>query len=273
MTAVPLHNSRFPAGMTTKEQGLGHIYQELALVTAGCGFLYRSGCRYGLDGSFGLVDCGVELHDVLDLDPAFGGNDDDGWGFLHVEFEAEFLVGVDFPLERAIGVEDEGHGLAVGLEEVVSELLEVVLAVDAVLRGENLAAVVGGEVGGDFVLQIARIERGLGAPDVAGDLEIVAHEGDVVLLERGVDDGEGARAGGALEVFPLDDGDLGAGGGLEHGGVFEGGHLSADGGLGGERGRRGGGGERQKQSSRENSRHNHRTQVQTLCEQNVLGFY
>ncbi len=44
-----------------------------------------------------------------------------------------------------------------------------------------------------------------------------------VVLDGALDHGEGAGAGGALEVFKDEDGDPGSGGRLEHGGVFEGG--------------------------------------------------
>jgi len=49
----------------------------------------------------------------------------------------------------------------------------------------------------------------------------VANEGDLVAVERGMDDGEGVRAGGTFEVFKLEDGRVLAGGELEHGGVAE----------------------------------------------------
>lgn len=50
------------------------------------------------------------------------------------------------------------------------------------------------------------------------------------MVGGGVDDGEGASTGGALEVFELVDGDFGSGGGFEHGGVVE--HVCGVGGCG-----------------------------------------
>ena len=49
--------------------------------------------------------------------------------------------------------------------------------------------------------------------------EVVADQGNLVLFDGLVDDGEGVGAGGALEVFELVDGDGNAGRRAEHGGV------------------------------------------------------
>ncbi len=54
----------------------------------------------------------------------------------------------------------------------------------------------------------------------------MADEGNLVLLDGRVDDGEGVGAGGALEVFELIDGDRDSGRGAEHGGVAVGSRLS-----------------------------------------------
>ena len=91
------------------------------------------------------------------------------------------------------------------------------------LVGEDGAAVLLGDLGRDLVLDVAGDDGGVAAPDVHPEGEVVADQGDLVVLDGGVDDGEGVGAGGALEVFELVDGDLGSGGGLDHGGVFEGG--------------------------------------------------
>ena len=49
----------------------------------------------------------------------------------------------------------------------------------------------------------------------------MADEGNFVALDSGVDDGEGAGAGGALQVFELVDGDAGSRRELERRGVLE----------------------------------------------------
>jgi hypothetical protein len=57
----------------------------------------------------------------------------------------------------------------------------------------------------------------------------VADEGNFVLLDGRMDDGEGVGAGGALEVFELEDGDTRSGGSAQHGGVFEAGRSLSEG--------------------------------------------
>jgi len=49
----------------------------------------------------------------------------------------------------------------------------------------------------------------------------VTDQGELVLVDGRVDDGEGVGAGGALEIFEIVDGDARARGGAEHRGVFE----------------------------------------------------
>ena len=71
-----------------------------------------------------------------------------------------------------------------------------------------------GGLGRDLVLDVAGDDGGVTAPDVHLEGEVVADEGNLVVLDGGVDDGIGVGAGGALEVFELVDGDLGSGGGL-----------------------------------------------------------
>ncbi len=70
------------------------------------------------------------------------------------------------------------------------------------------------------------------------------------MVHRHVDEGKCVSAGGALEVFPLEDGDLGTGRRNEHGGVAE--VRSLAGGKGGLRGR-GDTGEREEQRGGEES--------------------
>ena len=103
----------------------------------------------------------------------------------------------------------------------MGEVVEVVLAGDAVLVGEDVAAILLGCAGGDFVLEVAGVDGGLAAPEVLGEGKVMANQGDLVVLDRGVDDGEGVRAGGALQVFELVDLGFFSGGQLERRGVFE----------------------------------------------------
>ena len=168
------------------------------------------------------VDGVVELVDVCDLDPIFLGDDKDGGGLGEADSFAEGVVGLDFCGEESIGIYDEGHGFSVGLEELLGEVLEVVLAGDGLLAGEDGAAVVFGEFGIDLVLDVAGCDGRVAAPDVHIEGEVVTDEGNLVVFDGGMDDGEGMGAGGALEVFELVDGDFGAGGRLDHGGVAEG---------------------------------------------------
>lgn len=166
----------------------------------------------GVAGFFGAAD---EL--VL-----IAGDDEDGGGVLQVEAEAKVVVCLDPGGEGAAGIEDEGHGLAVLLEEAGEEVLEVFLPGDGCLVGENGGAELFGEAGVDAVLEVAGADGAVKGPDVGGDGEIVAEDGDVVLGGDLELDGVGAGAAGAGKVFKDDDGDLLAGGRLEEGGVLEG---------------------------------------------------
>ena len=62
-----------------------------------------------------------------------------------------------------------------------------------------------------LVLEVARGDGGVKAPDVERPRVVAADEWDLVLGGGRVDDGEGVGAGGALQVFELVDGDFGAG--------------------------------------------------------------
>lgn len=167
------------------------------------------------------VDGLVELRGVGDLDPLFGGDDEDGRGLGETDAIAEGLVGEDLAGELAGGIDDKRHGASVLLEVALGEGLEVFLGADGDLVGEDGAAVVLGGLGGDLVLDVACGDGGVEAPQMHAEGEVVADDGDLVVVGGVVDEGEGACAGGALEVFELVDGDAGAGGRLDHGGVFE----------------------------------------------------
>jgi len=169
-----------------------------------------------------VVERLVELVDVDDLDPALLRGDKDGGGMQEADAQTELVVVVDLFGELAGRVHDEGHDAAVALEVLLGEGLEVLLGQDGSLVGEDGATVLFGGLGRDLVLDVARGDGGIEAPDMAAEGEVVADERDLVVLDRGVDDGEGAGAGGAFEVFELVDGDLGAGWRLDEGGVLEG---------------------------------------------------
>lgn len=109
-----------------------------------------------------------------------------------------------------------------GLEELLGEVLEVFLGGDELLTGEDGAAIVFCQLGINLVLDVARSDGGVPAPDVHFQREIVANEGNLVVLNGCVNDGKGAGAGGALQVFKFVDGDFGSGWGLDHGGIAEG---------------------------------------------------
>jgi hypothetical protein len=186
---------------------------------AGCALCGGGGFGGGLGQ--GVVDGGVELGYVHDLSPAVGGEDDDGGGLVEADALAHGAVSLDFRGEAAAGVHDEGKLLFVVGEPLAGEGGEVVLAGDGLLSGEDVAAELVGEFGRDLVLEIARGDGGVLAPLVGLDEEVVAEEGDFVVLDGGVDDGCGVGAGGALEVFELDDGGFLAGRELEGRGVLE----------------------------------------------------
>ena len=169
----------------------------------------------------GLVDGGVELGHVSDLGPAVGGKDEDAGGVDEADAFPEAVVGLNFGGEEAAGIHDEGHLLAVGLEPLAGEVVEVVLAGDGVLVGEDVAPILLSDGGRDFVLEIAGGDGGVAAPEMLLEGEVVADKGDFIVIDGGVNDGEGARAGGALQVLELVDLGFLAGGQLEDGGVLE----------------------------------------------------
>ncbi len=180
----------------------------------------------GCAGAWGLGQGGVdgleELGGVGDLNPILRGDDPDGRGLGEADALAEGVVCLDFLGKSALGVYDEGHRELVGLEPALGKVLEVFLGGDGGLRGKDGSAILLGGLGRDFVLEVAGVDGGVEAPEVHLEREVVADEGNLVVLDGSLNHGEGAGAGGALEVFKGENSDLGSGGGLEHGGVFEG---------------------------------------------------
>lgn len=180
----------------------------------------------GCAGSGGLgqgcVDGLEELGWVGDLNPVLRGDYPDGGGLGETDAFAESIVCLNFLGKGALGVYDEGHRDLVGLKPTLSEVAKVFLRGDGGLGGEDCSAILLGSPGRDFVLKVASVDGGVEAPKVHLEGEVVADEGNLVVLDGSLNHGEGAGAGGALEVFKGEDGDLCSGGGLEHGGVFEG---------------------------------------------------
>lgn len=104
---------------------------------------------------------------------------------------------------------------------MLCEVLEIFFRGDGGLVGEDGSAVLVGLFGTDLVLNVAGGDGGVVAPDMHFEREVVADEGEMVVIDGLVDDGIGMGAGRALEVFKLDDGDAGSGRWLEQGSVFE----------------------------------------------------
>lgn len=68
------------------------------------------------------------------------------------------------------------------LKPQTCERAQVVLVRDQRLRGEDIPPEVVGQLGRDLVLQVARGDGRVQAPDVKGPGEIVADEGNLVLV-------------------------------------------------------------------------------------------
>jgi hypothetical protein len=185
-----------------------------------CGGLWFDGSGRWIFGDCG-VEHGVELGDVADLGISLLGDDEDGRGLGEADALAQSLVGMYLGGEEAVRINDEGHHATVRLEIFLRECVEVFLRGDGHLVGEDGAAILFSGLGGDLVLNVAGRDGGVEAPDVHAEGKVVAQEGNFVLVDGRVHDGEGVGAGGAFEVFKLVDGDRGALGGAEHGGVFE----------------------------------------------------
>ena len=97
--------------------------------------------RLGLDLVFGEVERGIELCRIGDFDPAVGGDNEDGWRVYDADARAEGAVGLYLQGATLGGVDEERHGVSVGLEPGTGEAVEVVLAGDALLMGEDIEAV------------------------------------------------------------------------------------------------------------------------------------
>ena len=175
---------------------------------AACGGLLAA------DFGHGLVDELVEAAAVDDFDEGRrvggGGDDPDGGGVLDADALAEGVVGFDFCSQLAHGIDGEGQGDAVLRGKLLRELLEIAGGLDGGLVGEDLVAIVVAE-GLAFGVEEAGVDGGLEAPVVLREREVVADPGDVVFGGGVFEEGVGAGAVGALEVFKLDDGDASAG--------------------------------------------------------------
>lgn len=143
--------------------------------------MFELGVGRGLGGGGGasnlseyVVDGGVKLVDVGDLNPVFLGDDPDGGSLGEADALSEGVVSLDLGAEEAVWVYDEGHSAAVGLEELLGEVLEVFLAGDQLLTGEDGTAVFLGQLGIDLVLKIAGGDSGVTTPDVHFEGEVVA---------------------------------------------------------------------------------------------------
>ena len=78
-----------------------------------------------------LCDCvvqhGIELGDIVDLDKALVGDDEDGRGLGKADTLAEGLVGVHLGGEETVRVDDERHHAAMRLEVFLREGVQIVL--------------------------------------------------------------------------------------------------------------------------------------------------
>ena len=146
-----------------------------------------------------------------------GGDDPYGGGVLDADALAEGVVGFDFSEELALGVERKGQGDVVVSGELGRKCGKDFRADDGGLIGEDLVTVLVAE-GFAFGVEPAGVDGGEQAPVMEGEREVVADPGDVVGGGGLLEDDVGAGAVGALEVFKLDDGDAGSGGGTERGG-------------------------------------------------------
>ena len=184
----------------------------------------RWGIRLVAGFGEGRVDELEEPAAVDDFDEGRGvggaGDDPDGGGVLDADALAEGVVGFDFLGEPTHGIDGERQGDAMGGGEALGEVLELAEGLDGNLVGEDGVAVVVAE-GLAFGVEEAGVDGGLEAPVVLREREIVADPGDRILFGGLFEEGIGAGAVGALEVFKLDDGDAGAGRGLEGGGVMD----------------------------------------------------
>jgi hypothetical protein len=181
----------------------------------------RCGRRRGIFGDCGVQHC-IKLSDIIHLGIALLRDDEDARSLGKADSFAQGVVGMNLGGEEAAGVNDEWHDAAVGLEILLGEGVEVFLRRYRGLVRENRAAIFFCGLGRDLVLDVAGDNGSVKTPDVHLEGKVMAYERDLVLIDGRMDDGEGASAGGALEILKLVDGDPGAGGGAEHRGVFKG---------------------------------------------------
>ena len=145
---------------------------------------------------------------------------------MQIDALSEGLICADFRGKEAVRVDNEGHGTSMRLKIFLGEGVKVILRSDGDLVGKDGTAIVLGGLRRDLILDVARDDGSVPAPDVHLEGEIMADERDLVLLDGRMDDGEGVGTGRALEIFELVDGDRDTGRGAEHGGVAITGCLS-----------------------------------------------
>jgi len=132
-----------------------------------------------------------------------------------MDAHSEVVVAADFGCERAAWVDNKGHLLTVLLHPALGKLMQVIFVGDKALRGEHRGAIFFGELGANFVLQIAGAYGAVEGPDVAREREVVAKERHLVLFCQLLFEWMSVGAAGTGEVFEDDDGDLASDGRFE----------------------------------------------------------
>ncbi len=100
------------------------------------------------------------------------------------------------------------------MSKLLGEFIEDFKAGDGGLVVEDLVAIFIADSLG-FGIEVAGVDGGLEAPCVEGKWEVMTDPGDVIFGGGFEEEGIGAGAVGALEIFKLDDGDAGTGGGFQ----------------------------------------------------------
>ncbi len=168
------------------------------------------------------VDRLVKQSRIHDLGPSLVGHDEDGRSLRQADTIAQRLVRLHLLRKQTAGIHHERHALAMCLEPPPRKRLQVILAGDAHLIGEDIATEILRNLGRHLVLEIARRYRRIEAPDVHAQRVIMPHQRDMVPLDRLVHDRKRVRARGALQVFELVDRHLRTCRRLHHRRVFEG---------------------------------------------------
>ena len=132
--------------------------------------------------------------------------------------------GLDLGGELALRIDREGEGDAMLLGDFLGELRQGVRGGDGRLQRQRRHRGNGRPASCSWY-RPAGVDGGVEAPGVEGQREVVANPRDAVLCCGFLQKRVGASAVGALHVFPLDDGDLGARGRLQWRGVV---HLGAE---------------------------------------------